>query len=38
VPSALPAACALVYFTLFRLHDGDPGDKETARRLGGGGL
>jgi hypothetical protein len=26
-------ACALVYFTLFRLHDGDPGDEETAGRL-----
>jgi hypothetical protein len=26
-------ACALVYFTLFRLHDGDPADEETARRL-----
>jgi hypothetical protein len=26
-------ACALVYFTLFCLHDGDPEDEETARRL-----
>ena len=26
-------ACALVYFTLFSLHDGDPEDEETARRL-----
>jgi hypothetical protein len=26
-------ACALVYFTLFRLHDGDPEDGKTARRL-----
>jgi hypothetical protein len=30
------AACALVYFTLFRLHDGDPADEETARRLAAG--
>jgi hypothetical protein len=27
------AACALVYCTLFRPHDGDPEDEETARRL-----
>jgi hypothetical protein len=27
------AACALVYFTLFRLHDSDPEDEKTARRL-----
>jgi hypothetical protein len=26
-------ACALVSFTLFGLHDGDPEDEETARRL-----
>jgi hypothetical protein len=26
-------ACALVYFTLFRLHDGNPADEERARRL-----
>jgi hypothetical protein len=26
-------AAALVYFTLFRLADGSPGDEETARRL-----
>jgi hypothetical protein len=26
-------ACALVSFTLFRLHDSDPKDEETARRL-----
>jgi hypothetical protein len=26
-------ACALVYFTLFRLHDGNADDEETARRL-----
>jgi hypothetical protein len=26
-------ACAVIYFTLFCLHDGDPQDKKTARRL-----
>jgi hypothetical protein len=26
-------ACALVYFTLFCLHDGNPEDEKTARRL-----
>jgi hypothetical protein len=26
-------AAGLVYFTLFRLHDGDPADEDTARRL-----
>jgi hypothetical protein len=30
---AAAVAAALVYFSLFRLHDGDPSDEDTARRL-----
>jgi hypothetical protein len=26
-------AASLVYYTLFRLRDGDPGDEDTARRV-----
>jgi hypothetical protein len=32
-PEGASVAASLVYFTLFRLHDGNPADEETARRL-----